>query len=62
MEVDSKPEPIDELDRRIIKMKIEREALKKEDDKASKDRLVNLETDIAELESKSKELTDRWQG
>ena len=62
MEVDSKPEPIDELDRRIIQMKIEREALKKEDDKASKDRLVNLETDIAELESKSKELTDRWQG
>ena len=62
MEVDSKPEPIDELDRRIIQMKIEREALKKEDDKASKDRLVSLETEITDLEAKSKELTDRWQG
>jgi ATP-dependent Clp protease ATP-binding subunit ClpB len=61
MEVDSKPEPIDELDRRIIQMKIEREALKKEDDKASQDRLANLETDIAELQGKSDELTNRWQ-
>ena len=61
MEVDSKPEEIDELDRRIIQLKIEREALKKESDVASKDRLTKLETELAELEEKSAELTARWQ-
>ena len=60
MEVDSKPEELDELDRRIIQMKIEREALKKEDDRASKDRLENLEKELSELEQKSAEITARW--
>lgn len=62
MEVDSKPEQIDELDRKIIQLKIEREALKKEDDKASQDRLEVLEEELAELEDRSAELTARWQG
>ena len=61
MEVDSKPEEIDELDRRIIQLKIEREALKKETDKASRDRLEKLETELADLEEKSGELTRIWQ-
>jgi ATP-dependent Clp protease ATP-binding subunit ClpB len=61
MEVDSKPEEIDELDRRIIQLKIEREALKKEDDSASRDRLVKLEKELAELETKAGELTAVWQ-
>ncbi|MFH1804417.1 MAG: ATP-dependent chaperone ClpB [Pseudomonadota bacterium] len=61
MELDSKPEEIDELDRRIIQLKIEREALKKEDDRASKDRLVRLDKELAELEGKSAELTAKWQ-
>ncbi|MDH5411414.1 MAG: ATP-dependent chaperone ClpB, partial [Alphaproteobacteria bacterium] len=61
MEVDSKPEEIDELDRRIIQLKIEREALKKETDKASKDRLGDLEKELAELEEESGRLTTRWQ-
>ena len=61
MEVDSKPEEIDELDRRIMQLKIEREALKKESDSASKDRLAKLESELAELEQKSAELTARWQ-
>ncbi len=61
MEVDSKPEEIDELDRRIIQLKIEREALKKEDDKPSKDRLEKLEQELAELEARSTELTAQWQ-
>ena len=60
MEVDSKPEELDELDRRIIQMKIEREALKKEDDAASKDRLAKLEEELADLEERSGELTARW--
>ncbi|MEO1243065.1 MAG: ATP-dependent chaperone ClpB [Pseudomonadota bacterium] len=60
MEVDSKPEELDELDRRIIQMKIEREALKKEDDRASKDRLENLDKELSELEQKSADLTARW--
>ena len=62
MEVDSKPEAIDELDRKIIQLKIEREALKKEPDAASKERLEKLEGELADLESKSEELTRRWQG
>ena len=61
MEVDSKPEEIDELDRRIIQLKIEREALKKESDKASKDRLVKLEQELKELEAESEALTRQWQ-
>jgi len=60
MEVDSKPEELDELDRRIIQMKIEREALKKEDDAASVDRLEKLEKELGDLEQKSAELTARW--
>jgi ATP-dependent Clp protease ATP-binding subunit ClpB len=61
MVIDSKPEAIDELDRRIIQLKIEREALKKETDRASKDRLGALEQELAELEQESAELTARWQ-
>ncbi len=61
MEVDSKPEEIDELDRRIIQLKIEREALKKESDTASKDRLEVLEEELAGLESRSADLTSVWQ-
>ena len=60
MEVDSKPEELDELDRRIIQMKIEREALKKEDDKASRDRLEKLGAQLEELEEKSRIMTDDW--
>jgi len=60
MAVDSKPEAIDELDRRIIQLKIEREALKKEKDDASKERLENVEKELAELEEKSNELTAQW--
>ncbi len=62
MQVDSKPEEIDELDRKIIQMKIEREAIKKEDDKASKDRLGKLEAELGLLESESAELTAQWEG
>ncbi|HEY1797373.1 MAG TPA: ATP-dependent chaperone ClpB [Stellaceae bacterium] len=61
MEVDSKPEEIDELDRRIIQLKIEREALKKESDAASKDRLEKLVKELEELEQESAELTAQWQ-
>jgi len=61
MVVDSKPEEIDELDRRIIQLKIEREALKKESDKGSRERLEKLEEELAELEDKSAELTEIWQ-
>ncbi len=61
MQVDSKPEELDELDRRIIQLKIEQEALKKETDPASKDRLAKLETEIADLEQASASLTARWQ-
>lgn len=61
MEVESKPEEIETLDRRIIQLKIEREALGKESDAASKDRLATLENDLANLEQQSSELTQRWQ-
>lgn len=61
MEVESKPEEIENLDRRIIQLKIEREALKKETDAASKDRLATLEAELANLEQQSAELTGRWQ-
>ncbi|HUZ91460.1 MAG TPA: ATP-dependent chaperone ClpB, partial [Methylocella sp.] len=60
MQVDSKPEELDELDRRIIQLKIEQEALKKETDFASKDRLERLNGELAELEEKSASLTARW--
>ncbi len=60
MQVDSKPEEIDELDRRIVQLKIEREALKKEKDKASKERLVKLQEELDGLESKSADLTGQW--
>jgi len=61
MQVDSKPEELDELDRRIIQLKIEREALLKETDKASKERLKKLEEDLVSLEEKADSLTAMWQ-
>ena len=61
MEVESKPEEIETLDRRIIQLKIEREALKRETDTASADRLQTLEAELAEREQQSAELTTRWQ-
>ncbi|PSJ51355.1 ATP-dependent chaperone ClpB [Kumtagia ephedrae] len=61
MQVDSKPEALDEVDRRIMQLKIEREALKLEKDEASKDRLVRLEKDLASLEEESTEMTAKWQ-
>jgi ATP-dependent Clp protease ATP-binding subunit ClpB len=61
MQVDSKPEELDTLDREILQKQIEAEALKKEDDAASKDRLETLEVELADLQQKSAELTARWQ-
>ncbi len=61
MQVDSKPEELDEIDRRAIQLKIEREALKKEVDTASKDRLGKLEKELADLEERSASITQRWQ-
>ncbi|MBX7146663.1 MAG: ATP-dependent chaperone ClpB [Alphaproteobacteria bacterium] len=61
MQLDSKPEHIDELDRKIIQLKIEQEALKKENDKASKERLQKLLDEISILESQSTVLTKQWQ-
>ncbi|CDX42352.1 Chaperone [Mesorhizobium plurifarium] len=61
MQVDSKPEALDEIDRRIMQLKIEREALKVEKDEASKDRLARLEKELADLEEESSELTTKWQ-
>jgi ATP-dependent Clp protease ATP-binding subunit ClpB len=61
MEVDSKPEELDALDRQILQFQIEAEALKKEDDAASKDRLEKLEKELADLQQKSAELTAKWQ-
>jgi ATP-dependent Clp protease ATP-binding subunit ClpB len=60
MEVDSKPEAVDELDRRIVQLKIEREALKKESDPASRDRLERLVKELEDLEQRSAELTAQW--
>ena len=60
MQVDSKPEELDELDRRIMQLKIEQEALKKETDAASKDRLKKLAGELADLQEKSDALTARW--
>ena len=61
MEVDSKPEELDALDRQILQMQIEAEALKKEDDAASRDRLERLERDLSDLMDRSAEMTARWQ-
>lgn len=60
MEIDSKPESMDKLDRRLIQLKIEREALKKEKDPASKKRLVDLEKNIKELEQNYSDLEEIW--
>lgn len=61
MEVDSKPEEIDEIDRRIIQLKIEREALKRESDQASSQRLKVLEDELSEIEPQAQILDDLWQ-
>ena len=61
MEVDSKPEELDALDRQILQMQIEAEALKKEDDQASKDRLERLERELSGVMEKSAEMTAKWQ-
>ncbi len=61
MQVDSKPEELDELDRRIIQLKIEREALQKEDDKGSEVRLKKIDAELADLQEKSDGLTARWE-
>ncbi len=60
MEIDSKPDSIDRLDRRLIQLKIEREALKKEKDKASKQRLKNLNDEIQQLEKEYADLNEIW--
>jgi len=60
MQVDSKPEELDSIDREIVRLKIEQEALKKESDPGSKDRLKNLETELQALEKQSADLTSRW--
>jgi len=61
MEVDSKPEELDALDRDILQKQIESEALRKEDDAASKDRLEKLEKELADLQERSSEMTAKWQ-
>jgi len=60
MQVDSKPEELDELDRRIMQLKIEQEALRKETDAASRERLTKLSTELGDLQEKSDSLTQRW--
>lgn len=60
MAIDSKPEHLDEIDRKLLQYKIEREALRKETDDASKERLVKLEAEIAALEKQSAEATEKW--
>jgi ATP-dependent Clp protease ATP-binding subunit ClpB len=60
MQIDSKPEALDEIDRRLMQLKIEREALRKETDSASKARLSKLEEEIGELDAESTEMTARW--
>jgi ATP-dependent Clp protease ATP-binding subunit ClpB len=61
MQIDSKPEELDRIDRELMQLKIEREALRKENDVASKDRLANIEKEIADLEEESKILTQNWE-
>ncbi|MFC5390427.1 ATP-dependent chaperone ClpB [Brevundimonas bullata] len=60
MAVDSKPEALDEIDRRLVQLKIEREALKKESDSASQQRLEKIDDEIADLEGQSDDMTARW--
>ncbi|MCE0745211.1 ATP-dependent chaperone ClpB [Acetobacter sicerae] len=60
MQIDSKPEELDELDRRVIQLKIEREALRKEDDSASRERLEKVDAELAELEEKSDAMNAAW--
>ena len=60
MQVDSKPEELDSIDREIVRLKIEQEALKKESDAGSKERLKNLENELTALEKQSADLTARW--
>jgi ATP-dependent Clp protease ATP-binding subunit ClpB len=60
MAVDSKPEELDEIDRRLVQLKIEREALSRETDAASRQRLESLEDEIDELQGRSDEMTERW--
>jgi ATP-dependent Clp protease ATP-binding subunit ClpB len=61
MEIDSKPEELDQLDRQLLQLQIEAEALKKEDDAASQDRLGRLEKEMAELQERSAAMTAKWQ-
>jgi len=60
-EIDSKPQELDEVDRQVMQLEIERQALKKEKDKASKERLANIEKELADLKESSKALSARWQ-
>src|SRR5947209_9650787 len=60
MQIDSKPEELDNLDREIVRLKIEQEALKKESDRAAKERLKQLEKDLADLQEKADALTAKW--
>jgi ATP-dependent Clp protease ATP-binding subunit ClpB len=60
MAIDSKPEELDEIDRRLVQLKIEREALSKETDAASRQRLENLEVEVDDLQFRSDEMTARW--
>jgi ATP-dependent Clp protease ATP-binding subunit ClpB len=60
-EIDSKPQALDEVDRQVMQLEIERQALKKERDKTSKERLENIEKELADLKEKSHELQARWQ-
>jgi ATP-dependent Clp protease ATP-binding subunit ClpB len=62
MEIDSKPQELDRVDRQIMQLEIEREALKKEKDKASKERLKKLEKELADLQEESRALAARWEG
>ncbi len=61
LQIDSKPEELDELERRIIQLKIEREALKKESDEASADRLLKLQTELSGLEETMSKLSTKWE-
>jgi ATP-dependent Clp protease ATP-binding subunit ClpB len=61
MEIDSKPSELDEIDRRIMQLEMEREALKKESDRASQERLESLEKELADLQEESKALRARWE-
>src|SRR5215203_4675214 len=61
MQVDSKPEELDAIDRDLMRLRIEREALKKEDDPGSRERLGRLEKELADLEERSREMTRRWE-